>query len=118
MPQDASYNGWTNYETWSVALIMDNDQGLYSMRCEQAQQLYNDAEPEWDWQSKEDKATNDLADWLKDFIVDEYAPDLSALPLGMLYGQLLSGALSDVNWQEIARHWIEEVDKEEAEAEA
>ena len=24
-----SYNGWTNYETWNVALWMDNDEPTY-----------------------------------------------------------------------------------------
>ena len=30
-----SYNGWTNYETWNVALWMGNDEGLYNhaRRC-------------------------------------------------------------------------------------
>lgn len=25
-----SYNGWKNYETWNVALWLDNDQGTYN----------------------------------------------------------------------------------------
>jgi hypothetical protein len=25
------YNGWTNYETWNVALWTGNDEGLYNM---------------------------------------------------------------------------------------
>lgn len=28
------YNGWTNYETWLLALNVDNDQGLYEMSRE------------------------------------------------------------------------------------
>ena len=28
---DETYNGWTNYETWLLALNVDNDQGLYSI---------------------------------------------------------------------------------------
>ncbi len=27
---DTTYNGWTNYETWNVALWMDNDEFLYN----------------------------------------------------------------------------------------
>mgnify|MGYP003124253585 CR=1 FL=1 len=26
-----SYNGWTNYETWNVALWMDNDEESYQI---------------------------------------------------------------------------------------
>lgn len=28
---DETYNGWSNYETWSVALWLQNDPGLYDM---------------------------------------------------------------------------------------
>ena len=30
---DQSYNGWTNYETWNVALWLGNDECLYEMAC-------------------------------------------------------------------------------------
>ncbi len=26
---DTGYNGWTNYETWNVALYIQNDESLY-----------------------------------------------------------------------------------------
>ena len=31
---DNTYNGWTNYETWNVALWIGGDQGLYNFAKE------------------------------------------------------------------------------------
>jgi len=31
---DTEYNGWENYETWNVALWIQNDEGLYNIARE------------------------------------------------------------------------------------
>ena len=31
---DKTYNGWKNYETWNVALYIQNDYGLYQLAQE------------------------------------------------------------------------------------
>lgn len=45
---DISYNGWENYETWNVALWINNDESLYHLAAEcgdyetLVNRLYND----------------------------------------------------------------------------
>ena len=38
--EDTDYNGWTNRETWNVALWLGNDEGLYRMAQEWAEHGY------------------------------------------------------------------------------
>jgi len=96
-----AYNGWTNYETWNVALWIDNDQGSYSLRCEWAQEAYDDNKDDLD------AAKRQLADTIKDF-VEENNPVTDA----SMYSDLLSAAISEVNWYEIAENWLDEVEKD------
>jgi hypothetical protein len=34
MDKEKTYNGWKNRQTWSCALWINNDEGLYSAACE------------------------------------------------------------------------------------
>ena len=31
VPQENTFNGWTNYETWNVALWLQNDEAMYRL---------------------------------------------------------------------------------------
>ena len=108
----SKYQGWTNYETWNVALWIDNDQGTYEMVKEWAKEAWKEAEtPKYPWLTQERGAVYILAERIKELVGD-------GNPLGgdaSMYTDLLNGALFEVNWREIATARIEEVDKEEEE---
>ena len=101
MMADKTYNGWTNYETWNVALWIDNEPGSY----EDARDMARHARDEYA-----------LAKALKGW-VEDMAPDLGA----SMFSDLLTAALGKVDWDEIAGHYYEEAhedDEAEEEAEA
>ena len=107
--QTKTYNGWTNYETWLVNLWMSNDAGSDEHYRETAQEIYDDAQSDQHF-TKEERATLTLADRLK----DEHEESQSQLTgVTGFWADLLSAAMSEVNWHEIAEHYIEDVDKEE-----
>ena len=102
----SEYNGWTNYETWNVALWLDNDQGTEGLMREYAQECYDDAEGT-QLRTREQVATGELADRIREYL-DENNPVTDA----SVYSDLLGAALSEVNWREIAEHYIADLDKE------
>jgi hypothetical protein len=87
------YNGWTNYETWVVALWMDNEQGSQSYWEEVATE-YMDAD------NAEDNDTNGLAERLKSEH-EEALPEVQGFA-----ADLLGAAMSEVDWYEIAEHLL------------
>lgn len=97
------YNGWANYETWNVALWMGEDGNYWA---EIAQEVWDDAEADRSF-TREERATLTLSDRLKDSH-EENTPSVTGV-----YADLLNAALSEVNWYEIAEHYIADVDKEE-----
>ena len=107
-----TYNGWTNYETWNVALWLDNDASSYRYSREQAQEAYNDASADRSFTRKENAAFA-LADTLKEQHESAMADMLeSAGQTSSVWADLLGAALSEVNWREIAEHYLDDVDEE------
>ncbi len=96
---EKTYNGWTNYETWNVALWLGNEQGSERYWASEAEQMFRDADGEGDARTEE--ATRGLAQQLQNEI-EEAAPELG----GSMFSDLLNAALSEVNWYEIAEHYV------------
>jgi hypothetical protein len=101
---DTTYNGWHNYETWCVNLWMDNEQGSQDFFREQAKEIYDESDAYGTGLQKRELARFAFADWLKEYHTEENRPELTGV-----YGDLLGAALSAVNWDEIARHYIDAV---------
>lgn len=89
-----TYNGWKNYETWVVALWIDNDEGSYN----ESRDLIRDC-----------KETYEAADILKNWIEEMNPLNDSASP----WSDLLGAALSEVDWFEIAENYLSEMKEEE-----
>jgi len=85
---NTTYNGWTNYETWAVKLWMDNDRGSYEY-----------------WQERA-RANTDGEYNLSQELKSEHEDAMPEVP--GVFADLLSAALSEVNWYEIAESLLED----------
>lgn len=102
------YNGWTNYETWNVSLWMGNDQGTHEYWRQVASEAYETEDSDRYFTRKE-RAVMALADRLE-------AEVLEGNPIAdqcSLYADILEANLKDVNWYEIAEHWINDLPEDE-----
>ena len=114
-----TYNGWRNYETWAVALHLGNDQGTQEFWAEHAEACYRDAvaaDPDDNREDWTHAAAVALADLLKHEIDDEeMCPTLAGCSV---YTDLLRAALGEVDWYEVATHFVEDGDRDAVEADA
>lgn len=94
------YNGYTNYETWNVALHIDNDQMQQGYWLARAEELIGESEP-GEVLTAEEEARYALSEELREQHEDG-TPEVTGV-----YADLLSAALSEVNWVEIAGQLIE-----------
>jgi len=94
MSEDKKYNGYNNYETWLVALWIDNDQGYQEDINSMSEQCTVDD-------------INDLATSIKEYV--EMMPDVSkAIENGGMVADLVNSTLSDVDWYELSEMYIKE----------
>lgn len=97
MSENEKYNGYNNYETWLVALWIDNDQCYQSDVHELAEQ------------NKDDEGS--CASAIKAYV--EEMPDVStAIENGGMVADLVNSTLSDVDWYELAEMYIKEIAEE------
>lgn len=101
MVTQKEYNGWTNYETWLMALWIGNEECLQDTANEMAEQSRHED-------------TYILADQLKCWI-ESFEEIEEIQNKGGFVSDLLGAAMSEIDWFEIAEHYREDLDPEEEE---
>lgn len=106
-----TFNGWTNYETWCVALWLDQDGGTHFYFQERALQCWEHANAGSGLQdiglSPTEDAIRELSQEIRG-VIDDGQPEIRGL-----YADLLGSALSEVDWAEIATQYIDTVRSEQ-----
>lgn len=94
MMSTTKYNGWTNYETWNANLWIDNDWRLSELYAMRAGDLLGSYEA--------DEAVYQLAESIKEYFMD-MMPELEP----SFYSDVLNASMREVNWYEIAKHYVD-----------
>ena len=89
------YNGWTNYETWLTNLYFDN------FDFEEVMDIFDDCRDRADM-------LNRIEDYIKDY-VEEYVEQFRLDSRNLFIDDLLNAALGEVDYREIAEHYIDDV---------
>lgn len=91
-----NYQGFRNFETFGIALILDNDKGLYDYWRDRAQFAKDDC-------STADGAIETLADMLK----QEHEDQIEALNLQGFAAHLMQSAFEEIDFREVAEHILD-----------
>lgn len=97
-------NGWSNFFTWSVHIWLD--QNFHAETRLRVRQLFDAAEKKHPRKDRaRDQTMLDLADEMKARFEETFNDELEAASIP---AQMLSRAAGEVNWEEVARYWINE----------
>lgn len=101
------YQGWSNRETWATALWIDNDQSLYEIARDYAEQEIEGHDKE------EEINAYYLGETLKNWIEEDLLTLENIAGNRDLWLMLTDiGSLYRVNWREIAQGYLDELVKE------
>ena len=116
---DQGFNGWTNYETWALALHLDNDEGDHTYWRERAVEHYQAAKETRSAPLARHEARSTLASELKDWLDSLYdevyeAAATKDMAVSLEAVNLLADVgtntnYTTINYQEIAGSWLDDV---------
>ena len=110
--QEEGYQGWKSYETWAVALWIDNDAGSYEYWREVARECWDDATRGEVNSIRHEGVRHDATITLAQRVQEELT-DGVPLTEPSMYSDLLSGALAVVDWFEIAEKLLADIKEDD-----
>jgi hypothetical protein len=90
------YNGWSNYDTWNIALLIDNDSFVYDSVWDLVKDSNIDSS---------DNCFYDLIKSLKDFVIYDF---LNYDDLDSNQQQMMMSSIDNIDWNELIKHYMEE----------
>jgi hypothetical protein len=99
-----TYNGYSSYETWLVAMWIDNDQANIDYWMDVAKHQYNSAKDQ-KYFTKKEEAIISLAEYMKEYYEDRM-PESD--DIGGFWSDMLHAALGSVDWHELAGKYMDQ----------
>ena len=103
-----SYQGWENYETWRVHHWLTSDEITYkhwAQRKDTISRQVSTGEIHKGYLNAEEAVINILADEIKDALYEQFD---DILPEAGLVSEIAKHALTQVDFEAVASHFIEE----------
>lgn len=112
MTGENGYNGWKNYETWAIALWLDNEYETYKLMQYKSSKIIKSVlkDANFDYQLSENRekliqnSAYRLADEIRKYIEQNNPISSEA----SVYVDLLNAAISEADYIEIAEHYLDD----------
>ena len=99
---DDKYNGWSNYETWNLAIWIDSDEGTSSAWRARCQSHLDDTDDEKTLEERREEAAGTIADHLSEFVLG--TPTVETL--AGYEKDILIANLQAIDFEEITAAWM------------
>jgi hypothetical protein len=90
------YNGWSNYETWLINMHFDN------FDFEEVMDIFDDCKDKGEMLTR-------IAEYIEEYVEEVVESMCVESPLPCLLQDIISSTLTEVDYRDIAEHYIDDV---------